>query len=72
MASLLLLATLLTVVSALSACCFLEKDSGPCSQSITRYYYNQATGTCQLFLYSGCLGNCNRFISINKCMNDCT
>lgn len=36
-----------------------------------RYFYNQATGLCQLFIYGGCDGNNNRFKTEEACNNVC-
>ncbi|TRZ01831.1 hypothetical protein DNTS_004273 [Danionella cerebrum] len=46
-------------------------DKGRCSASIPRYYYNSATKTCQEFIYTGCGGSNNNFISKHSCMDVC-
>ncbi|XP_065148030.1 tissue factor pathway inhibitor 2 [Paramisgurnus dabryanus] len=46
-------------------------DKGTCSASIPRYYYNSATKTCQEFIYTGCGGSSNNFISKQSCMDVC-
>ncbi|XP_039976984.1 tissue factor pathway inhibitor 2 [Xiphias gladius] len=46
-------------------------DKGRCSASITRYYYNTATKMCEEFIYSGCGGSSNNFVSRHSCMDVC-
>ncbi len=46
-------------------------DKGKCLASIPRYYYNSATKTCEEFIYTGCGGSNNNFISKQSCMNVC-
>uniref|UniRef100_A0A3Q0QQN7 Tissue factor pathway inhibitor 2 n=1 Tax=Amphilophus citrinellus TaxID=61819 RepID=A0A3Q0QQN7_AMPCI len=46
-------------------------DKGKCSASITRYYYNAATKMCEEFVYSGCGGSNNNFVSLQGCMDVC-
>ncbi|MBN1599923.1 MAG: BPTI/Kunitz domain-containing protein [Bacteroidales bacterium] len=36
--------------------CFLEPDPGPCYAYIPRYYFNQETGECTMFIWGGCNG----------------
>uniref|UniRef100_A0A5K3EFV2 Papilin n=1 Tax=Mesocestoides corti TaxID=53468 RepID=A0A5K3EFV2_MESCO len=51
--------------------CRLPKDAGPCSGSHARYYYDPVKGKCSLFMYSGCLGNGNRFNTKAECEDAC-
>lgn len=46
-------------------------DKGTCSASIPRYYYNSVTKTCREFIYTGCGGSSNNFISKKSCMDVC-
>ncbi|XP_076864905.1 tissue factor pathway inhibitor 2 isoform X1 [Brachyhypopomus gauderio] len=46
-------------------------DNGKCSASIPRYYYNSATKTCEEFIYTGCGGSNNNFVSKQSCMDVC-
>nr|QJB23280.1 TFPI-2 [Sinocrossocheilus bamaensis] len=46
-------------------------DKGKCLASIPRYYYNSATKTCEEFIYTGCGGSNNNFISKKSCMDVC-
>ncbi|KAF0024718.1 hypothetical protein F2P81_023520 [Scophthalmus maximus] len=51
--------------------CLDPMDKGKCSASITRYYYNTATKMCEEFIYSGCGGSSNNFVSRHSCMDVC-
>ncbi|XP_053405140.1 carboxypeptidase inhibitor SmCI-like [Mercenaria mercenaria] len=51
--------------------CFLNKDKGDCNRSIKRYYYDQTTGFCREFNYTGCGGNLNNFFTLDKCYSRC-
>ncbi|KAA8585978.1 hypothetical protein FQN60_007547 [Etheostoma spectabile] len=51
--------------------CLDPLDKGRCSASIPRYYYNTATKMCEEFIYSGCGGSSNNFVSRHNCMDVC-
>ncbi|XP_074469692.1 tissue factor pathway inhibitor 2 [Sebastes fasciatus] len=51
--------------------CLDPLDKGSCSASIPRYYYNTATKMCEEFVYSGCGGSSNNFVSRQSCMDVC-
>ncbi|XP_047460737.1 tissue factor pathway inhibitor 2 [Mugil cephalus] len=51
--------------------CLDRLDKGKCSASITRFYYNTATKMCEEFVYSGCGGSSNNFVSRQSCMDVC-
>ncbi|XP_068432037.1 tissue factor pathway inhibitor 2 [Clinocottus analis] len=51
--------------------CLDPLDKGRCSASIPRYYYNNATKMCEQFVYSGCGGSSNNFVSRQTCMSVC-
>ncbi|NP_001035185.1 tissue factor pathway inhibitor 2 precursor [Danio rerio] len=51
--------------------CLDNLDKGRCSASIPRYYYNSATKTCEEFMYTGCGGSNNNFISKQSCVDVC-
>ncbi|KAJ7305058.1 hypothetical protein JRQ81_010857 [Phrynocephalus forsythii] len=57
---------------AMPIICQISKNPGRCSQRLIRYYYNQATGRCETFEYSGCGGNANHFHSKEECQNICS
>lgn len=46
-------------------------DSPVCQQNITRYYYDAYSASCKPFLYSGCYGNGNNFLTIEECDRKC-
>ena len=51
--------------------CSRPVDEGPCDKRRLRYFYNQGTKLCQLFVYGGCDGNNNNFRSEEACENVC-
>ena len=51
--------------------CDLPKKVGPCNASFPRYFYNQQTHQCELFIYGGCQGNENNFASESECVQNC-
>ena len=51
--------------------CQLEPEVGPCQAAIPRYYYNTNSGTCELFVYGGCGGNANNYMTFNMCIEAC-
>ncbi|XP_006814675.2 uncharacterized protein LOC102808747 [Saccoglossus kowalevskii] len=51
--------------------CTGSSHSGHCRAMLLRWYFDQSTGTCEPFIYSGCGGNRNRFWSKWKCKQKC-
>lgn len=51
--------------------CALEKDPGPCSGSVLRWYYDTNRGSCRKFVYGGCKGNGNKFRTEIACKQRC-
>ncbi|XP_072031734.1 papilin-like isoform X2 [Amphiura filiformis] len=52
--------------------CTLPRDPGRCNKTPTRmYYFDQSSGLCEQFYYSGCHGNPNRFRDIRSCQETC-
>ncbi|XP_019853361.1 PREDICTED: uncharacterized protein LOC105313106 isoform X2 [Amphimedon queenslandica] len=51
--------------------CSLPPLSGPCRGAFPRWFYNSSSGSCELFLYGGCSGNANRFITLQQCIQSC-
>ncbi|XP_030644581.1 tissue factor pathway inhibitor 2 [Chanos chanos] len=51
--------------------CLDPLDKGTCSASIPRYYYNKSTKMCEEFIYSGCGGSSNNFVSRQSCIDVC-
>lgn len=46
-------------------------DTGHCSESIPRWYYNPFTEHCARFTYGGCYGNKNNFEEEEQCLESC-
>ena len=51
--------------------CSFFPDHGSCTNNITRWYFNDAFGRCQKFIYGGCGGNRNNFKSLENCLQRC-
>ncbi|KAI6189900.1 Papilin [Aphelenchoides bicaudatus] len=52
--------------------CSLERDSGPCQDATTMWYFDSAANDCKRFTYGGCRGNTNRFVSKDACLRRCS
>ncbi|XP_034273725.1 kunitz-type protease inhibitor 1 [Pantherophis guttatus] len=52
--------------------CVDMPDTGPCEESIPRWYYNPSTEKCDRFTYGGCEGNKNNFEQEETCMKICS
>ena len=50
----------------------MEKDAGNCLAYNPRFYFDHETKSCKRFIYGGCGGNANRFVSRSECMDRCT
>ncbi|CAL4180588.1 unnamed protein product [Meganyctiphanes norvegica] len=51
--------------------CELDAVTGPCRAAFHKFYYDKTTGTCECFVYGGCLGNDNQFDELSDCMSHC-
>ena len=53
--------------------CQLPKDPGQCSKNKPErlFAYNAKTRKCEEFWYNGCLGNKNRFVTLEECRSVC-
>ncbi|XP_050720166.1 kielin/chordin-like protein isoform X3 [Eriocheir sinensis] len=51
--------------------CTLPQVQGPCFGAFQRYAYNAVTGTCEQFLFGGCAGNANNFVTEEECIEAC-
>ena len=49
----------------------MKYDSGPCRESETRWYYDSGEGRCMRFLFGGCEGNQNNFMTQEDCKIGC-
>lgn len=51
--------------------CALQVEVGPCRGSLPRWAYNVVAGACQQFVWGGCDGNGNNFVSADTCEATC-
>ena len=51
--------------------CDLPKEVGRCRGSFPRYFHNLETRQCEQFIYGGCGGNANNFLTSEDCFNTC-
>ncbi|XP_049430298.1 BPTI/Kunitz domain-containing protein [Epinephelus fuscoguttatus] len=54
-----------------SKACHFKKAVGECSGQYLRYYYDSVHDKCKKFLWSGCIGNGNRFFDQGTCNATC-
>lgn len=52
--------------------CRAPPKVGPCRAAFPRWHYNATTGSCQRFVFGGCKGNKNNFLSNNECSSACS
>ncbi|KAB0350526.1 hypothetical protein FD754_015383 [Muntiacus muntjak] len=53
------------------AFCLEHKFTGPCITPKIRYFYNAKTGHCEHFIYGGCDGKKNNFLTEEECIKTC-
>ncbi|XP_070588010.1 tissue factor pathway inhibitor isoform X2 [Erythrolamprus reginae] len=58
-------------MSLLPSLCVMPMDRGLCKANEKRFFYNQITGKCRPFSYTGCGGNENNFTSRKACVRMC-
>ncbi|XP_066491421.1 tissue factor pathway inhibitor isoform X2 [Tiliqua scincoides] len=51
--------------------CLLDNDPGICRGLFSRYFYNKESQQCEKFEYGGCLGNANKFLTLEECQDTC-
>ncbi|RVE49179.1 hypothetical protein evm_006186 [Chilo suppressalis] len=51
--------------------CYDPPVSGHCTEEIMRFGYNPFMDECQAFVYSGCGGNRNNFLTAEQCEGEC-
>lgn len=51
--------------------CQLDRESGPCTDPVTQWYFDVRMAQCMQFTYGGCRGNGNRFDSRKLCEQRC-
>ena len=58
-------------VSMVSETCTQPKEVGPCYANMPRFYYDPSEGLCIEFVYGGCKGNDNNFLTMEDCTQRC-
>ncbi|KAB0374446.1 hypothetical protein E2I00_020175, partial [Balaenoptera physalus] len=53
------------------AFCLEPQYTGPCRARKIRYFYNAKSGHCEIFIYGGCRGKKNNFLTAEDCMKTC-
>jgi len=56
---------------ASTAICQLPKETGPCKGYMEVFHYDSTDNKCKMFVYGGCRGNANRFMSQTDCEKSC-
>ncbi|XP_042318262.1 papilin-like [Sceloporus undulatus] len=51
--------------------CLLPSDQGDCDARFPRFFFNSTSGKCEKFIYGGCGGNANNFVTKEKCLRVC-
>ena len=51
--------------------CQLPAEGGDCRAHMPRWYYDAKKKRCESFVYGGCGGNANKFISREECVKIC-
>ena len=51
--------------------CRLAEDAGPCRAAFERYFFDKKIGQCKQFIYGGCQGNKNNFLTLKDCQMKC-
>ncbi|XP_048750942.2 kielin/chordin-like protein [Ostrea edulis] len=51
--------------------CSLPPEVGLCRASLPRWWYNPEVEKCEMFEYSGCEGNDNKFLTWEDCVREC-
>ncbi|XP_039986880.1 kunitz-type protease inhibitor 2 [Xiphias gladius] len=52
--------------------CEAAPQVGPCRAAFQKWYHNSQTGNCESFIYGGCRGNKNNYVSKESCVATCT
>ncbi|XP_035677445.1 tissue factor pathway inhibitor-like isoform X2 [Branchiostoma floridae] len=51
--------------------CLMSAQKGPCKAMKNRYFFNPTLGRCDQFVYGGCKGNRNNFLTMADCHSVC-
>uniref|UniRef100_A0A8C5LGY3 Kunitz-type protease inhibitor 2 n=1 Tax=Jaculus jaculus TaxID=51337 RepID=A0A8C5LGY3_JACJA len=52
--------------------CIPKAVTGPCRAAFRRWYFDAEKNSCDSFIYGGCRGNKNRYLSQEACMLRCS
>ena len=52
--------------------CHQPPFTGPCHGIFLRYFYNVTSQKCETFIYGGCYGNGNNYLSLHECQQQCS
>ncbi|XP_030767480.1 spondin-1 isoform X2 [Sitophilus oryzae] len=52
--------------------CMQDSDQGPCQGYYNRWYFDSRKLMCVPFVYGGCRGNKNNFLTSEECMGSCS
>jgi hypothetical protein len=51
--------------------CTLKPDSGTCEALMKRFFFNVTSQKCEEFVYGGCGGNGNNYMTVDECKSSC-
>ncbi|CAH1265380.1 TFPI [Branchiostoma lanceolatum] len=51
--------------------CLMPPRKGPCKSMVNRFFFDQKLGRCDQFVYGGCKGNRNNFLTMADCHEVC-
>lgn len=51
--------------------CGMKEETGKCKALMPRIHYDPETDSCQWFVYGGCGGNANNFLTVEDCCQQC-
>ncbi|XP_025095647.1 tissue factor pathway inhibitor-like [Pomacea canaliculata] len=57
--------------ASLPTACSLPSETGPCKAYFPRFFFNTNTGSCEQFIYGGCDGNANNYLTVEDCQATC-
>ena len=60
-----------TFLNCIPTDCHQPKQVGRCFALFYRFAFNVETRKCEEFIYGGCGGNNNNFLTLEKCQNHC-
>lgn len=52
--------------------CQMEADPGPCTAELIKFFYDSTSQRCRQFIYGGCDGNENNFVTEDDCLRTCS